>query len=665
VCAPDTAKACPPLGATSFGASSRDAARGDPEDAPEPGPIRRVEGAPAWPKDYETGLQAARAFAHHFGLVEEDSLVQRVNRIGYEVASQSGDRNTLFTFHILDVPEPNALALPGGFIFITRGMMHLHLDDAPLAHLLGHEVAHVTERHFARADRLAGALSLLQAAVLVAAVVAVPSSSSGGYDRDPDTGQLRASLAGKDAAIQGSNIFGSVFRELLVRGYGRGLEMEADERGRRFAGRAGYDMRGGQELMEALHERIFEDQQFGYWQTHPFFTDRIAQARRAVDAGGGTPSAAEVRDYRERVRARLAALAESVLDDPTAMFLYRAALRAGPEGGSSFEIEHQLLRMRAERLRAAKPVLRAYGPLLADYDSLIALARSVSDAPVLEAPAPDAPVQRAPLPLQVPEPPVVADPDRKGPVEGSEVRRASLEGPGGAGQPWDPQRARLLERMVADRDSLARERDASYEPIREIVQRENAGRAFLELFLTNFPDDPMAPRLRLRLAELYRLAFREDDAALVLAGLPAGTVGAPTRADPAWREEAQDALRRLLPDVKEMTTTQKILHSALSDSVRFWATERLAVQASGLDSLEVASHFLETYPEAEIAPVVQAKLEVLAMEHYYAARLNESMREFQTALDLYNELTLLAPRSQGANLAREGVRRIQAMAAAR
>src|SRR5690606_10666816 len=143
-----------------------------------PPPVRRTPDAPPWPTDFEMGLEGARIFADYFGVVETDSLLQRVNRIGYQVASQTGHPDYLFTFQILDTPDANAMALPGGFIFITRGILEQGLSDHALAHLFGHELGHVTERHFARSNRVETLLSLVQTAAMVAALVAVPSSPS-------------------------------------------------------------------------------------------------------------------------------------------------------------------------------------------------------------------------------------------------------------------------------------------------------------------------------------------------------------------------------------------------------------------------------------------------------------------------------------------------------
>lgn len=613
----------------------------------EPPPIRRTRGAPEWPRDFETGLRAARAFATHFGVVETDSLLRRVNDIGYQVASVTGRGDVLFTFHILDVPDPNAFALPGGFVFVTRGILELGLTDEDLAHLLGHECAHVTERHFARADRVGGVLSLLETAAMVAAVFVAPGSSGGGYDQDPETGRWRQSVTGSAAAAQATSIFGGLFRELLVRGYGRGLEMEADEVGRRSAIRAGYAASGGVGLMEKLHAQIYEDQEYGYWRTHPFFDDRVAKARAVRDSDRPTTNEAETAAYRDRTSARLSGLAASIDEAPelvppgtkdphgrqvqvhdlgleeesTALFLHRAALAADPSGGSSLTVELRLLQKRAERLHRRPEVFRSYGPLIADYDSLLEKAALLGS-------------------------------------EFAEVRRAE-----------------------AERDDLDQERRSAHPNALALIDRSDTGVTFLELFLANYPTDSRAPSIRYRLAEQYCLLERTDDAALHLATLARErpTLGAETDLVPEharasespeldpdslafWRTRSREKLRVVLPEAKELTTLAVVLSRADSDSVRVWAERGLANRAAGLDSLEIGSRFLDRYPDSPYAGAVEIRVETLAEKRYYQARLYESLQRYQDALTIYNELLLLAPRSRAAALSREGITRVQATA---
>ncbi len=567
---------------------------------PESGPYRRTPGAPPWPRDFEFGLQIARAYSHYFGLVEEDSLLQHMNRLGYEVASQAGRNDILFTFHIIDIPDPNAFALPGGFIFLTRGMVEMRLPDEALANLLGHEIVHVADNHFARGNRLAGILNLLHTAATVAALIVVPSTPGGGWDVDHDTGMVRASLVGKEAAYYGASIFGGVLGELLMRGYSRTLEFEADDRGRRYAARAGYPVSGSVILLEELHRRVHEDHEYGYWRTHPFFEDRVARARAARDAGGRPPDSGEVARYRADVQGRLFALGSSILDEDTALFVMRAALRAGPGGATGSEVEHRLLTIRADRQRRQAPLLRSYGPIIDGYDTLI---------------------------------------DRIG---------------------GDGELSSLRAELIHERQVLDGERADLRPGMLEALESPNPRTLLLELFLESFPDDPVAPDARSRLADQYRLSNRPDEAALLLdETIRRSLESGDAKRDP---DTSLDQMRRVMDQVRSPLTTQRILLGTRSDSVRTWAESRLHAQVAELDSLELACRFVQEYPDSPISAAVNSRLEEMAIARHREGRLKESLGDFQAALNLYNELILLAPRTQGAELSRQGVARIQGLA---
>lgn len=578
-----------------------DAARSQmrPEGPP---PVERTPDAPPWPKDFEIGLEAARAFAYYFGLVRTDSLVSRVTEIGYQVASQAGHPEYLFTFNILDMDDPNALALPGGFIFITKGMLDQGLSDQALAHVIGHEIAHVTSRHFARSEKVESLLSLLQTAVTVAAVIATPESNSGGYDYDETTGQYRLSASGKMAALQGTTIFGGLFRELLVRGYSRGLEVEADQVGRKYAGRAGYQMSGGIELMTKLEERTYENREYGYWTTHPLFEERIIKARAAVDGSVMTPPPAqEVRSYRTEIQARMARLAETIKNDDLALFLFETALRVGPSGPQTVSIARQKLERQVAFERRKPDIFREYTPIAAEYDSLL-------DA-----------VHAAP----------------QGIAE-TEIRR-----------------------ITTSRDELVLDRKNIREKARDRVLAPTAGVQTLETYLVNFPEDSLATDLRFRLAEQYRLTKRADRAALELDDLLVESLGSEPP-DTTQVTRSLDAIRRTIPDTKELVTNQRLILTTPSDSVRSWATSHLEVLAADLDSLEIGSRFLASYPHSEQADVVQQKVEELANIRYRKARLHESLGNYQEALDGYHAVALLAPSTEASKQARAGIERISA-----
>jgi predicted Zn-dependent protease len=93
------------------------------------------------------GKQAAQEVEQTIGLVEDAELQAYVRRVGLSMAKTSQRPSLPWTFGVVDDPTPNAFALPGGYIYITRGMATLMSSEAELASVLGHEIGHVTARH--------------------------------------------------------------------------------------------------------------------------------------------------------------------------------------------------------------------------------------------------------------------------------------------------------------------------------------------------------------------------------------------------------------------------------------------------------------------------------------------------------------------------------------
>ncbi|MBI4277446.1 MAG: M48 family metalloprotease, partial [Armatimonadetes bacterium] len=98
-------------------------------------------------EEIRLGQQYARQLEQQFRVVNDAATTARVQRIGKEVAAASERPNLPYTFKVLDLDGPNALALPGGFIYVTKGMMKFVRTDHELAAVLAHEVQHVVRRH--------------------------------------------------------------------------------------------------------------------------------------------------------------------------------------------------------------------------------------------------------------------------------------------------------------------------------------------------------------------------------------------------------------------------------------------------------------------------------------------------------------------------------------
>ena len=103
------------------------------------------------------GRQAAQQVAQTLGFIEDEGLQALVRRVGTQLAADSERPSLPWEFHVVDDPTPNAFALPGGFIYVTRGMVTLMTSEAQLASVLGHEIGHVTARHSVYADLAAAA----------------------------------------------------------------------------------------------------------------------------------------------------------------------------------------------------------------------------------------------------------------------------------------------------------------------------------------------------------------------------------------------------------------------------------------------------------------------------------------------------------------------------
>jgi predicted Zn-dependent protease len=134
-----------------------------------------------------------------------------VNRVGQRLAKHSDEPDMTFTFTVLDSPDINAFALPGGYVYINRGLLGYLENEAELAGVLGHEMGHVTANHHSRQ----------QTAAIANKVVATTTYV----------------FTGSSDLATASNMYGTE----LVSGYGRDMELEADGLGAKYMYASGYD----------------------------------------------------------------------------------------------------------------------------------------------------------------------------------------------------------------------------------------------------------------------------------------------------------------------------------------------------------------------------------------------------------------------------------------
>ena len=222
------------------------------------------------PKSEEDRIgRAIMAQIRRSGEVVEDPLVtEYINNIGSKIAAHANDGDHTFSFFVVDNRRINAFALPGGFIGIHTGLLQATRNEDELAGVVGHEIAHVTQRHIARAIHANQRQSLISTAIMLGALVAGAAGAGG------DAVQGGIAVAQGTAAQQRIN-------------FTRANEYEADRIGIRALADAGFDPHGMASFFEVMSRQAPADLNMRlpeFLRTHPVTTNRIAEARnRARD----------------------------------------------------------------------------------------------------------------------------------------------------------------------------------------------------------------------------------------------------------------------------------------------------------------------------------------------------------------------------------------------
>ncbi|CAN5179502.1 M48 family metalloprotease [soil metagenome] len=201
-----------------------------------------------------------------YRVYDDAELQDYVQSIGEKLGNKSHRDHLIFRFTLLDSDEVNAFALPGGYIYITRGLMAYLNSEAELAAVLGHEIGHVTARHAARQHAKSTLVGVAGAAA------AIGTGSAAAYDL--------------------TNLLGTA----LVRGYGRDLELEADRLGAEYLARGDYrpeamidvvEVLKDQEQFEIARARAEEREPnvyHGVFSTHPENDERLQEVVRAAES---------------------------------------------------------------------------------------------------------------------------------------------------------------------------------------------------------------------------------------------------------------------------------------------------------------------------------------------------------------------------------------------
>jgi Zn-dependent protease with chaperone function len=615
-------------------------------------------------KLFNQSAEAATETLQEFGPYDNPSLASRVNRIGYELAQHNDYYRFPITFNLVNMAEPNAFALPGGQIFVTRGMLEMDVDDDMMACLLGHEMGHVIKEHLQKLSHRAMLMSilgdLLVAGVLITSARNQPKQGlEGPYD--PRYGYDY----GDGNRVQGAAAASLVMSELLLRGYSRENEDEADLVGQQLAAAAGYDPDGTRRLWERMEARSPQVREYGYLQTHPFSQERLRagearkqlwsiQKRKSADAYRQATQKL-IYDYAGKVRIKEALKPKKPKpppqpgetrrdEDPDAPqapktvseYLYQSSLNVWPRGPIADAVRlSQLHKLRDAKLASCPDLSPKVVP---DTTASTPTRRGAGGRPVVR-PAPDRLAgfhgfESATCAPELHDYGAVVRAYRRELVE---VQSLDPTGP-------TPELVGILTTELA---SLNDQRQALYPHAVEVFQGGVFETPFLVAFLSNFPDAPEVPQVALNLGEAYSRTGNETDA--VRQFLTAWEAGPETD----YGKRARTGLRNLTSTLKELAALQELANQQRDPEMQKLADTRLAGVARSYVDPANGAEYLRRFPGGEFVIPVLDRLNVLADNLYGEVVLYQGLGDVTKASERINKILTNAPLSPAAEKLRD------------
>jgi beta-barrel assembly-enhancing protease len=215
-------------------------------------------------QERQLGESIMRQIRNSRQYLDDPDVTDYVSALGYRLVAQSPTPEQPFQFFVIDDGSINAFALPGGFIGTYTGLITTAQSESELAAVLGHEVAHVTQRHIARLFQQQKQAGIASLAALAVAILAARSS--------PDLAS--AALAGAQYATVQTQL-----------NFTRDNEREADRIGIQILERAGFDPAAMPAFLERLQRayRVYESNAPSYVRTHPLTFERIADVQNRLE----------------------------------------------------------------------------------------------------------------------------------------------------------------------------------------------------------------------------------------------------------------------------------------------------------------------------------------------------------------------------------------------
>lgn len=211
-------------------------------------------------QEKKIGEEEAKKVEQEMGLLDDAALNGYVDALGQRLAKESPRQDVPYQFHVVDMIEPNAFALPGGYVYVSRGLLALANTEDELAGVVGHEIGHVAARHTVQRISRQGPFALIT--------------------------NLVSGVTGFFVPVVG-NIVGGVgnfAQSIVFSPYSRSQESQSDEIGQEMAAKAGWDPVGLANFLTTLgrEEALLSDgpRKPSFFDSHPATPDRVKKTTK-------------------------------------------------------------------------------------------------------------------------------------------------------------------------------------------------------------------------------------------------------------------------------------------------------------------------------------------------------------------------------------------------
>jgi predicted Zn-dependent protease len=232
-------------------------------------------------EEYYIGRAVAALVLSRYKVYENGGMTNYLNVLGKAISFSSDRPETYGGYHflILDSDEVNALAAPGGLVFVTKGLIKRCKDEEMLASILAHEIGHVSAKH---------GLASIKKSRLVDAFRILGKEAVDRYGS-----KELAELTGIF-----ENVLGDIVESLVEKGYDRKYEYEADKLAVKYASATGYDPNGLTRFLKTMTGGPSAGAGKGWFQTHPTAEDRIGKVDSSIGTMAKVPKTLPVRTER-------------------------------------------------------------------------------------------------------------------------------------------------------------------------------------------------------------------------------------------------------------------------------------------------------------------------------------------------------------------------------